>query len=126
MAVCIRRPASSEEKQRIVDLHQEGKLTYVIASIVGRSTSVVKRIVAKFKCSESTESALRYGRHRKMPSMHVRVTILMTLYFNSSLNGNLLPFIICSNNIFMSETEARLLIFLANQRLLCQSTSMQF
>ena len=48
-----KRPASYPEKQRIVDIHQDGNSTCDIVRIVGRSGSVEKRNVAKFNCSGS-------------------------------------------------------------------------
>ena len=73
MAAGKGRPISSTEKERIIDLHQNGKSTCDIVRIVGRSGSVVKRIVAKFKSSESIQSSPRYGRHRKTSPRHYRV-----------------------------------------------------
>ena len=51
MAVGKRRPVYSPEKQRIVNLHQDGKSTFDIEVIVGKFGSVVKCIVAKFYSS---------------------------------------------------------------------------
>ena len=45
MTVRMRRQISSPEKQRIVELHHIGKSTCDIVRTVGRSGSVLKRIV---------------------------------------------------------------------------------
>lgn len=79
MAPAKRRPVSSPEKQRIVDLHKDGKSTCDIVDLVGRSSSVVKRIVAKFKTSGSIESSPRTGRPRKTSPRDDRVMARMSL-----------------------------------------------
>ena len=67
MAPAKRRPVSSPEKQRIVDLHNDGMSTYDIVDLVGRSNSIVQHIVAKFKTSGSIESSPRTSRHLEIP-----------------------------------------------------------
>ena len=57
MASGKQHPVYSPEKQRIVDIHQDGKSTCHIVRIVGRSSSVVKLIVVKCKSSGSIKSS---------------------------------------------------------------------
>ncbi|XP_029644825.1 uncharacterized protein LOC115218944 [Octopus sinensis] len=61
MAACERRSVSCDEKQKIVCLHQKGKTNSVIATTVGRSRSVVQRIVARFKSSGSSDAKPKTG-----------------------------------------------------------------
>lgn len=79
MAAGKRRPVSCSEKQRIIDLHRDGKSTSDITGLLGRSPSVVKRIVAKFKCTNSIESSLRSGRPRKTSAQQDRIITRMSL-----------------------------------------------
>lgn len=79
MAACERRPVFSDEKHRIVALHQEGKSTSVIATTVGRSRSVVQRIHARFKSSGSTESKPKTSRPRKTSLRRDRLMVRMSM-----------------------------------------------
>ena len=65
MADAKRHQVSFPEKQRIAEFHKDRKSTCDIIRIVGRSGSVVKRIVAKFKSSESIESSSKSGSPRE-------------------------------------------------------------
>ena len=65
MAADKRRPVTSQDKQRIVDLHKDGHSNVVIAERIGRAVSVVQRIVAQFKSSGSLNSPPKTGRPRK-------------------------------------------------------------
>ncbi|XP_014772988.1 uncharacterized protein LOC106871172 [Octopus bimaculoides] len=79
MAASVRRLVSCDENQRIVCLHQEGKSNSVIVTTVGRSRSVVQRVVARFKSSGSTDAKPKSGRPRKTSPRQDHVMIRMSL-----------------------------------------------
>ncbi|XP_014782355.1 uncharacterized protein LOC106877838 [Octopus bimaculoides] len=79
MAACQRRLVSCDEKQRIVCPHQEGKSNSVIATTVGRSRSVVQRIVTRFKSSGLIDAKPKTGRPRKASPRRDRIIVRMSL-----------------------------------------------
>lgn len=79
MAAKQRRPVSVEEKQLIIHLHSNGKKTSEIVDTVGRSPSVVKRIVAHFKQSGSVAAAPKSGRPRITTAQQDRLIVKMSL-----------------------------------------------
>ncbi|XP_076066131.1 uncharacterized protein LOC143039773 [Oratosquilla oratoria] len=78
MAADKRRPVSSQDKQRIVDLHKDGHSNGVIAERIGRSVSVVQRIVAQYKSRGSIISAPKTGRPRKTSVKQDRLMVRLS------------------------------------------------
>lgn len=79
MAADKRRSVSSQEKQRVIDLHKDGHSNVGISKKIGRSVSVVQRIVALFKSTGSTVSPPKTGRPRKTSVKEDRIMVRLSL-----------------------------------------------
>lgn len=78
MAADKRRPVSTPDKQRIVDLHKDGHSNGEIAGRIGRSVSVVQRIVAQYKSTGAIISPPKTGRPRKTSVKQDRLMVRLS------------------------------------------------
>ena len=78
MAAAKRRPVSTQDKQRIADLHKGGHSNGVIAERIGRSVSVVQRIVSQYKSTGSFISPPKTGRPCKTSVKQDRLMVRLS------------------------------------------------